>query len=63
MLLRGATTLVSAGLLADWGRPTFVVTAVTRTFCQAHPEFMEHFVGILSLINDSFLDRLGQDDP
>lgn len=57
-----AHTLLSAGVLSDWGRPTFVVVAVTRTFEMVHPGFVRHFVGVLSRISDSFLDRLGEED-
>ena len=55
-----ANTLMSAGILANWGRPTFVVVAANTKFSEQHPEFMTHFVAILSRLNDSFLDRLGE---
>ena len=36
-----------------------MVAASTRTFANSHEDFMVHFVGMLSRINDSFLDHLG----
>lgn len=58
----GAETLVSAGVVGDWGRPTFVDVAVRRSFAEKHVDFVTHFVGILSRINDSYDDRLGTND-
>jgi len=54
--------LVSAGVLADWGRETYNAIAVDRNFMANHPEFMEHFVSIMGRLTDSFLDNLGEDD-
>ena len=57
-----ATTLMSAGVLANWGRPTYVVVAANRQFASQHPDFLRHFVAVISRINDSFVDRLGEID-
>jgi taurine transport system substrate-binding protein len=46
--LSPAKTLLTAGVMGDWGRPTFVAVAANRFFLDAHQEFMSHFVGILS---------------
>ena len=55
-------SVMSAGVLADWGRPTFVLVAARRQFADEHPEFLTHMVAVLSVINDSFLDNLGEQD-
>ncbi|CAB9498601.1 polymerase 14 [Seminavis robusta] len=57
-----AETLLTAADLANWGRPTFVVVAATRQFASKHTNFINHFVAILSRLNDSFIDRLGGSD-
>jgi len=54
--------LVTAQVLANWGRPTFVNAAVRRSFAEEHPDFMNHFVGVMSRLNDAFVDRLGETD-
>ena len=56
------TTLLTAQVLSDWGAPTFVVLAAAREFAEEHPAFVKHLTGILSRINDSFLDNLGAID-
>jgi len=56
------TTLLTAQVLSDWGAPTFVVLAAAREFAEEHPAFVAHLTGILSRINDSFLDNLGAVD-
>jgi taurine transport system substrate-binding protein len=55
-----ANTLMTAGVLADWGRPTFVVVAARNTFARENPDYMTHFLAVVSRINDSFIDRLGE---
>lgn len=55
-----ANTLMTAGVLADWGRPTFVVIAARRKFVRENPDFVTHFLAVVSRINDSFIDRLGE---
>ena len=62
MLEHSGRTLLTANDMANWGRPTFVVVAVQRTFAREHAEFVTHFVAVLSRINDSFVDRLGIQD-
>lgn len=54
--------LVTAGVLADWGRETFDVVAVGRDFMNNNAEFVERFVTILGLLTDSFMDNLGEFD-
>jgi taurine transport system substrate-binding protein len=59
-----AKTLLTAGVLANWGCPTFVALAAPRSFLQdQHSDFMIHMLAVLSRVNDSFLDRLGHEDP
>lgn len=38
------------------------MVAATRKFADQHPEFVRHFVGILSRVIDSFIDELGEED-
>lgn len=57
-----ANVLVTAGVVGDWGRPTFGVVAANRKFMIANPEFMYHFVAVFAQLTDSFIDRLGEDD-
>mmetsp|Transcript_2323 Transcript_2323/g.4941 ORF Transcript_2323/g.4941 Transcript_2323/m.4941 type:complete len:1585 (+) Transcript_2323:305-5059(+) len=54
--------LISAGLLSHWGSRTSAIIAARRVFADEHPYFMKHLVGILSRLNDSFLDRFGGKD-
>jgi ABC-type taurine transport system substrate-binding protein len=54
-----ANTLLTSGVLADWGRPTFNVVAVHTPFLNSNLKFVERFVRILSLLTDSFIDNLG----
>lgn len=42
-----AKTLLSAGVMGDWGRPTFVAVAANREFLEEHNSYMTYFVGIL----------------
>jgi len=55
--------LIPSGVFANWGAPAYTVTAVMRVFADEHPLFMEHLVGIISRITDSFLDSYGRNDP
>ena len=54
-----AKTLVTSNVLSDWGRPTFTNVVVNVEFAKQHPRFLNHFVTLLSRLNDSFLDKLG----
>ena len=54
---------MSHSLWPSWGRTTYVVVAASRTFADAHPRFVEHFVSVASRIADSFIDYLGSVDP
>ena len=38
------------------------MVAASRTFAREHPEFLRHFVGVLSRVGDSFIDFLGEED-
>ena len=58
-MLEGGRTLLTARVLANWGRPTFVVVAAQKQFARKHSEFVTHFVAVLARVNDSFMDRLG----
>eukprot|EP00980_Cylindrotheca_fusiformis_P008108 scaffold1727_cov133-Cylindrotheca_fusiformis.AAC.11 len=57
-----ANVLVTAGVLGNWGRPTFGVVAANRKFIKENPDFMYHFVGVFAQLTDSFIDRLGEVD-
>ena len=63
VLANGGRQLISARVIADWGMPTFNNVVARAAFAKEHPRFVTHLVGILSRINDSFLDRLGGKDP
>lgn len=39
-----------------------MVVAASRTFSKDHPNFIRHFVGVISRIADSFIDVLGEND-
>ena len=54
-----AKTLLSSGVMADWGRPTFNVVAANSKFINTHTPFMEYFTAVLTSLTDSFIDRLG----
>jgi taurine transport system substrate-binding protein len=58
-----ANTLVTAGVVGDWGRPTFGVVAANRQFMKLHAGFLERFVTVFAQLTDSFIDHLGEDDP
>lgn len=55
--------LVSAGVMGDWGRPTFGVVAVRRSFLQEHTSFVRFFAAVFGRLTDSFMDNLGTQDP
>eukprot|EP00977_Amphora_coffeiformis_P016568 scaffold5168_cov176-Amphora_coffeaeformis.AAC.6 len=59
---RPANTLLSSGVISDWGRTTYVVVAATRDFASQHPVYVRHFVGVASRVADSFIDVLGEND-
>ena len=63
MMTHSATTLLTASDMANWGRPTFVAVAARRQFTEEHTNFVNHFVGIMANLNDSFNDSLGEKDP
>ena len=63
VLARGGRELLSARNFASWGIPTFNAVAARGDFARTHARFMTHLVGMLSRLNDSFLDRLGRRDP
>jgi len=61
--LEPAKPLISSKVLSDWGRPTFTVLAADRTFANNHQRFVTYITGVLSRLNDSYLDRLGLINP
>ena len=63
MLANSGRELISAGSIGRWGAPTYDTVVARRLFANQHPKFMKHLLGILSRIDDSFLDRLGLGDP
>ena len=60
--MQPANVLMSASVIADWGRPTYNVLAANRKFTEQHADFVRHFVGVIARLNDSYLDRLGEND-
>mmetsp|Transcript_7127 Transcript_7127/g.16685 ORF Transcript_7127/g.16685 Transcript_7127/m.16685 type:complete len:1479 (-) Transcript_7127:954-5390(-) len=60
--LNVASTLVSAGVMGDWGRPTFGVVAARRTFLSEHANFAKYFAAVFGRLTDSFIDNLGTGD-
>ncbi|CAJ1951940.1 unnamed protein product [Cylindrotheca closterium] len=57
-----ANTLVTAGVMGDWGRPTFGVVAARRPFLTEHTNFVRYFTAVFGVLTDSFIDNLGTGD-